>query len=86
MVDWFNTINIPSILAGKTPKGWDPKHLTGCWMDDYKSGQPIDYCEDKQAFDTLKEAMEYAVTLEWWAVVFDTKWNWWVVEEMDGTR
>lgn len=79
MIDWSHS-------GWKTPKGWDARDPEGCWMKDLKTHEQIDYCEGKQAFYILVEAIEYAFTLKWWSLIFDKQGNYWVVEEMDGHR
>ena len=47
----------------KPPKGWDPTHPEGCWMDDLKSAKVPDYCVPR--FTTYDNTPENAKKIGW---------------------
>lgn len=78
---YLNSIDWVGLGKRKRPKGWcRTKDLTLAEME-----KPIDYSE-RQLFSTMKEAEDYAYTLKWWIISFNTKFNEWEVEKMDGPR
>jgi len=76
-IDWVGIAN----SGPKRPSGWTED--TDFWLDEIKD--PIDYAE-KQLFPSEEDALNYAHTLKWWVVSFNTKFNQWEVEVMDGPR
>jgi len=76
-IDWAGIGNNPP----KRPSGWTED--TCFWLDETK--EPVDFSE-RQLFPSEEEAINYAYTLKWWVVSFNTKFNQWEVEKMDGPR
>lgn len=70
----------------KAPKGWDASDPDGPWMQDYKKGAAVDYCDGFKVFDTFENAMDYAATLKWNTVSFHAPSQKWEVEPYDGPR
>lgn len=56
----------------KLPKGWDARDPAGCWTHDLDHSAPIDYCDGFKMFDTFQEAKDYADTLEFSLIKFET--------------
>jgi hypothetical protein len=67
----------------KPPKGWDAKDPAGCWTHDYKKGAAIDYCDGFKMFVDMKSAREYADTLKYSVMSFDTAVDMWTVTPLD---
>lgn len=69
----------------KPPKGWDPNHPHGCWMDDRKKVS-VDYADDFKSFASFDDAMDWVADKGANVVRFDADHGDWTATVMgDGS-
>ncbi len=68
----------------KPPPGWDADDPNGCWMKDGPKASGIDYTDGFRLFESFFKAIDYAATLEYHVLGYDSEVSLWTVTPLNG--